>query len=488
MTVIRPNSISGINSITANGGDVNLFRADGTAADVTVNNITSGIITGTHYGSGANLTSLPAGQLTGTVADARLSTVSSSKLSGALPALDGSALTGVGASFGNSSVNTSGIITATAFVPTAQGSLSHRNLIYNGAMMVAQRGTSSTSSGYHTVDRFNVQFGGTDEAMTVEQANVASGTTPYTLGFLKCLKVTNGNQTSGAGAGDWLEIYQYLEDQDICNSGWNFKSATSYLTISFWVKSSVSQKFAGFFYTNTAGAGNSYTYSYQIDNGSGGNLSADTWTKITHTIPGNSNLTFNNDNTKGLAVGIFPFDGTDYTTSGHTEETWQQWSSSNKLKDMDSTWWTTNDATFELTGLQLEVGLVATPFEHRSFGEELERCRRYYQVILDRSTDSGDDSGLGGTPYTGASGGVYVPVRFNPPMRTKPTAESSSAGNEFRTRHGDLVNFDSFTGFNTWSRHGGTLITSASGNKTVGHFYWIETDQGSAKLAVSAEL
>ena len=96
MTVIRPNSISGINSITGQGGDINLFRADGTAADVTVNNITSGIITGTHYGSGANLTSLPAGQLTGTVADARLSTVSSSKLSGALPALDGSALTGVG--------------------------------------------------------------------------------------------------------------------------------------------------------------------------------------------------------------------------------------------------------------------------------------------------------------------------------------------------------------------------------------------------------
>ena len=73
-------------------------------------------------------------------------------------------------------------------------------------------------------------------------------------------------------------------------------------------------------------------------------------------------------------------------------------------------------------------------------------------------------------------------------MRTKPTAESSSAGNEFRTRHGDLVNFDSFTGFNTWSRHGGTLITSGSGNKTIGHYYWIETDQGSAKLAVSAEL
>ena len=68
------------------------------------------------------------------------------------------------------------------------GALSHRNIFITGAMTVAQRGTSSTSSGYHTVDRFNVQFGGTDEAMTVEQANVTSGTTPYTLGFLKCLK------------------------------------------------------------------------------------------------------------------------------------------------------------------------------------------------------------------------------------------------------------------------------------------------------------
>ena len=130
---------------------------------------------------------------------------------------------------------------------------------------------------------------------------------------------------------------------------------------------------------------------------------------------------------------------------------------------------------------------MATDFEHRSYGEELQRCRRCYQVILDRSTDSGDDSGLGGSPYV-SNGGVYVPIRFNPPMRTKPTAVSSNAGNEFRTRHGDLVNFTSFSGFNTVSRHGGTLITSASGNKTVGDYYWIETDQGSAKLAVKAEL
>ena len=389
----------------------------------------TGIVTAVSFtGSGANLTNLPAGNLSGT-----------------LPALDGSNLTGVGASFGNSSVNTSGIITATSFVPTT-GQLSHRNIIINGDMRVAQRGTSSTSSGFHTVDRFNVQFGGTDEAMTVEQANVASGTTPYTLGFLKCLKVTNGNQTSGAGGGDWLEIYQYLEDQDICNSGWNFKSATSYLTISFWVKSSVSQKFAGFFYTNTAGQGDSYTYSYQIDNGSGGNLSANTWTKITHTIPGSSSLTFNNDNTRGLAVGIFPYDGTDYTTSGHTEETWQQWSSSNKLKDMDSTWWTTNDATFELTGVQLEVGPVATPFEHLPHSENKRRCYRYCQRGRHIS------SCLVGTPGTYYFSRGYI--NLFTPMRATVTGTLKAA----------TWNLNRYFQYMTWSS--GTNVTAAPASVT----------------------
>ena len=160
---IRVNKIThtaGVGTITTN--------ADGivVAGIVTANNF-SGAVTG----SGANLTSIPAGQLTGTVADARLSTVSSSKLSGALPALDGSALTGVGASFGNSSVNTSGIITATSFVPTT-GQLSHRNIVVNGDMRIAQRGTSSTSSGIYSVDRFGVWYHGTNEAPTQAQVDV----------------------------------------------------------------------------------------------------------------------------------------------------------------------------------------------------------------------------------------------------------------------------------------------------------------------------
>ncbi len=331
---------------------------------------------------------------------------------------------GTGASTAAITVNSSdGTCTA-----NVTNNLSNRNLIINGAFQVAQRGTSSTANDY-LIDRFRFSHGGTDEAPTISQVDVASGTTPYTLGFRKALRVTNGNQTSGAGAADYIEFYQYLEDQDISNSGWNFKSSSSYITISFWVKSSVAQKFTGFFYTNQAAAGDSYMYSYQIDNGSGGNLTADTWTKITHSIPGNSNLTLNNDNTRGLAVGFYMFEGTDYSTSSHTENTWAAWNTSNKIKDMTSTWYTTNDATFEITGVQLEVGSVATDFEHRSFAQELVLCQRYYQqVYFYWNTGSTNSNYL-----------YYVGGQFNPIMRAAPSlvaAYDNNNENSFETRDG----------------------------------------------------
>ena len=323
-------------------------------------------------------------------------------------------------------IGPAGICTAPAFIPSS-GQLSHRNLIINGDMRVAQRGTSSTTSGMQTVDRFLCQFGGTDEALTQSQHTLTSSDTgPYEEGFIKSFHIQNGNQTSGAGGADFVEIYTVLEDQDISTSGWNYKSSSSYITISFWVRSSVAQKFAGFFYTNQAGAGDSFMYSYQIDNGSGGNLSADTWTKITHSIPGNSSLSFNNDNTRGLAVGIFPFNGTQYTTSDHTENTWAAWSSTNKLKDMTSTWYTTNDATFEITGVQLELGSVATPFEHRTHADELQLCKRYYNEF-------GPD-GVTGAPIVNfmQNSADRIPIpQLHPIMRATPTVTGTDPLTEF---------------------------------------------------------
>ena len=247
----------------------------------------------------------------------------------------------------------------------------NKNLVVNGAQLIAQRGTSSTSSGYQTVDRILFGYNGHDEALTQSQGDVASGTTPYTLGFRKTFKVTNGNQTSGAGASDYVYIDYSFEAQDIANSGWNYNSASSFVTFSFWVKSSVAQSFKGYFITDDG-----TNYSYAFDTGS---LSANTWTKVIKTIPGNSNLTINNDNGKGLAFALWPFIGTALTDNSTSEDAWVTHSGSARTKDSTSTWWTTNDATFEITGVQLEVGSVATDFEHESFEKAEHRCFRYYQ-------------------------------------------------------------------------------------------------------------
>ena len=248
-----------------------------------------------------------------------------------------------------------------------------RNIIINGAMEVAQRGTSTTTAtaGYYTLDRFLTSHNGTDEAVTISQSDVASGTTPYTSGFRKALKFLNGNQTGGADAGDFTQVQTRLEAQDIAKSGWNYTSSSSFITLSFWVKSSVAQNFYAYFRT-TDGTAQLYT----IETGS---LTADTWTKVTKKIPGNSNLQFDNNAEQGLQLVFAPFWGTTYTDSGKSLNSWGAYVSTNRTPDFTTTWWTTNDATWEITGIQLEVGPQATPFEHRSFNDELALCQRYFQ-------------------------------------------------------------------------------------------------------------
>ena len=438
MTVINPNSISGITSITLPSGGDNVltihtndgterFRIDssgnvkvGSAAtisqdgDVFFTGVTTATtFTGAHSGSGANLTSLPAAQLTGS-----------------LPAISGANLTGIAATdnvrtgildvagiatfrndvnigtavtISESGIEASGIGITVANINGGQIG-GRRNIIINGAMMIAQRGTSSTSNdnALHTLDRFRATFSGTDETPTQAQVDVSSGTSPYTEGFRKAFKITNGNQTSGAGADDYVRIGHGIEAQDIANSGWNYTSSSSFITFSFWVKSSVAQSFKVELYADDGTA-----QAFSFDTGS---LSADTWTKVIKTIPGNSNLTFSDDTGEGLYIRFLPFFGTSFSSSSYTEDTWAAYSGTARIKDMTSTWYTTNDATFELTGVQLEVGSQATPFEHRNFNDDMLSCKRYYQKI---------DQTLYGCAYSTGSG--FVHHYHNPEMRATPT-------------------------------------------------------------------
>ena len=313
-----------------------------------------------------------------------------------------------------------GTCTARITGMTGGGGLSHRNLVINGAMTVAQRSVSSTSSGFHTVDRFEVEYTGTDEAPTQAQVDVSAGTTPYTNGFRKAFKITNGNQTSGAGSSDRIRYRYKVESQDLANSGWNYVSSSSNVTLSFWIKSSVAQNFYGQFLTMD---GTQRAYTFET-----GSLTADTWTKITKTITGDSNITFNNDNGLGLQFDFFAFLGT-ASTGTMTLNQWGNYNGSARTPDNTTTWYTTNDATLEITGVQLEVGDTATSFEHRSAAEELELCKRYYQqVFFYWNTGSTNSNYL-----------YYVGGQFHPVMRAAPSLVAgydNNNENSFETRDG----------------------------------------------------
>ena len=266
-----------------------------------------------------------------------------------------------------------GVVTATQFVPTV-GQLSNRNLMINGAMQVAQRGITTSVTSSYACDRYRLTFTNTDEAATIAQvALTSSDTGPWGVGFRYASQITNGNQTSGAGAADNVFMKYKYEAQDLAQSGWDYTSSSSYVTLSFWVKSSVAQNFYGWIVTDD---GTQQNYPFET-----GSLTADTWTKITKAIPGNSNITMTNDNSAGLALHLVAFQGTDYTASGVALDTWAAYASGTRTPDFTSTWYTTNDSTFAFTGFQLEVGSVATPFEHRTYADDLIKCQRYFQIF-----------------------------------------------------------------------------------------------------------
>ena len=248
--------------------------------------------------------------------------------------------------------------------------LSFRNLIINGAFQVAQRGTSVTDDGMKTVDRFSLGYEGSDNHLTQAQHDLTSSDTgPWAKGFRHSYHITNGDQTSGAGAGDSAYIKYIMEDQDLCTSGWDYTDSNSKATLSFWVKASVAQTYYVILETRN---GTSRQFSFDVG------VSANTWTKIEQVIPGDSAFQCDNNNGQGLHIYFVAFYGTNLTSSGHTIDAWHNTDAADQAPDMTSTWWTTNDSTFEITGVQFEAGAAATEFEHLPIVYDLMRCQRYY--------------------------------------------------------------------------------------------------------------
>jgi len=355
-----------------------------------------------------------------------------------------------------------------------------KNLIINGAMLVAQRATTYTGAdNYNTVDRFKVIHSGLNEDVTSTQVDISSGTTPYSLGFRKAWKITNGNQSAGAGSGDLLSIQYRIEAQDLATSGWDYKSTSSFIALSFYVKSSVAQSFGGFIRSHDS---TQMTFPFET-----GALSADTWTKITRIIPGNGALDFNNDNGTGMEINISQFWGTDYTTSSKPLDTWGAYSNDARLRDFPaSTWYTTNDATFEITGLQLEVSDHVTDFEHRSFGQELALCQRYFykEISSQASTIFAMIAA-----YTTSNG--YGRIDFPVPMRADGSGISLgySALSDFQALiSGTTPTPTQFQTSNRLSSTGGQIFTKTSSAYTVGQAGVLRSANANAFLSFDAEL
>ena len=388
-------------------------------------------------------------------------------------------IVGAGVTISESGIEASGIgITCANINGTQIGG--RRNIIINGAMMVAQRGTSeTTASGYTTVDRFSQSASNLANNPDVAQQSLTSGNA-YDNGFRKSYKVTNGD--NNADTNDQSKINYMIEAQDLANSGWNHKDPNSYATLSFWVKSSVAQTFPIAIYAEDANMAYGFEYS-----------ATTSWTKITHSIPGHSSLSINNDTGLGFNIQWFLYMGTDLTASSFTNADWHTYSGSSRSKDITTTWQTTNDATFEITGVQFEVGSQATPFEHRSMGEELSLCQRYYfklgkQDYLGTHMSASEVYGIGMSDNDDQN--VYAMINFPVRMRTPPTAiDQSGSAADYRLRRDTTKACSGVPTFVEAAEHYCRVnFPSSSHGWGTGQMLWCMSAGSSGYLGFSAEI
>ena len=297
------------------------------------------------------------------------------------------------------------------------GALSNRNLIYNGAMQVAQRGTSFTitSGGGYSLDRFYAQ------------SDVGSGHTwaqvsdvPSSSGFEYSGKVTVGTGATPSGSNFGRIIY-YVEGYDAQQTCFGSSDAKA-VTLSFWTKSSVAGTFGGSIKMQFASPFSGFFFTYTIN-------ATNTWEHKTVTIPAGTITggSMSGSNGIGLLVAFDLGEGPDRSTSAG----YQASPSGGVLGVTGATKiLATSSATWQITGLQLELGTEATPFEYRTFADELARCQRYFCQPFD-GVATHSAMGVG----RGAGGGAVVvwSVIAPVPMRTTPTMTSS--GSYYITDH-----------------------------------------------------
>jgi hypothetical protein len=350
-------------------------------------------------------------------------------------------------SSGGPTIDSSGNITTTGVVSMASSFM--RNRIINGDMRIAQRGTSAISTdagGAHNyfVDRW---CSGNSQAskFTGQQSTVAP------TGFSNSLLITSTSSYT-VGSGEQFIVTQIIEGFNWYDLGWGTANAKT-VTLSFWVRSSLTGTFGGCMQNDNGTR--QYPFSYSIP-------TANTWTNISITIPGDTSGTWVGSSNAASTAVIFSM-GAGSTISG----TAGAWTSSYHISTTGATSVVgTNGATWYLTGVQLEVGSTATPFERRLYGQELALCQRYYEILYTILC-----------AYGNGSNGVYASVPMKVSKRATPTGVVVSTDSEV-----NVVGSVTLASGGTTDRNPHTIMLTYTGAPSTGF------TRAGANITLSAEL
>ena len=381
--------------------------------------------------------------------------------------LDSSGTLAIGGSI-TSNITTTGTVNTPSINSGQIGG--RRNIIINGAMQIFQRGTSLNQSAgaitySHSADRFRYESDIEQWAGTMSQ----STDTPPDEQFQYSLKTLTTATETTIDSNDFLQHTYYVEVNDGARIGFG-KSSCKVSTLSFYVKSSVAGLY-GIGISNHDGS-QSLPLNYTIN-------SANTWEKKTLTVPARTSGTWETTGSAKLMGIRFCMGRTGSSYSGGTAGSWSDDSGWAKLNSNNQSsiadWSRTASSEFYLTGVQYEVGEQATPFEHKSFGEELALCHRYFKRI-----EVGNNIRISTSAYADTTTRARFVIYHTPEMRSTATVAEVNVDLD-----GQDLSAIATTGSNDLND---VIITRSSGSHSTGNILQVHTGSNTATLDFDAEL
>ena len=346
----------------------------------------------------------------------------------------------------------------------------NRNVIINGAMNVAQRGTSSSglgaTDGYFTVDRFKLDFSSLDGRLTQTQDSSAPS------GFANSLKLDCTTADTSIAAGEYMFLTQLIEGQNVQTFAKGTSDAKPF-AVSFYVKGNASATYVCELYDGDNNRQISKTFSVTTD-----------WTRIELSFPADTTGALDDDNAVSLYLNIWLHSGSTFTGGTLNSSAWASNTNANRAVGISS-FFDSTDRTFFITGVQLEIGQNATEFEHEPFERTLAKCQRYfYAVGFPDKLASSTNFTMG---YYLNSARVDCVIDLPVTMRTTPSVTANSGTNYFNAYMNGNDYFDTFDAINAANASNFTIYRSSQLSGTAGDAVVI-SKTASASLSADAEL